>query len=53
MLEFKVDDKVLIDCSHEPNFGSNVMHGQIVLICNWPLGTRDKHGCTHEPELPL
>ncbi len=53
MPDVKVGDKGLLDCSHEPSFGSNVRHGQVVLICNWPSGARDKHGCTYEPELPL
>ncbi len=32
MPKFKVGDKVLLDCSHKPNFCSNVMHGQILTV---------------------
>ncbi len=42
MPEFKVGDKVLIDCSHNPTFDPNSLQGQIVLICNWPSGAGDK-----------
>ena len=52
MSEFKVGDKVLIDCNREPELAPNTLQGQIVLICNWPSGADDKYGCAYERELP-